>query len=498
MAVRSVLAIALAACALTACSAADDPPPDEADLAWHACGDAVAVETARIPAGRLEELTFACAELTVPVDHADPDGDTLDMAVVRFTTGGDKVGSLVMNPGGPGQPGLDYAPFWASWLPDELLDSFDVVTFDPRGVGASHGVNCPPLPEDERPGVIADISTAQGWADLVDVNDRFATGCLDELGELTAFLNTEATARDLDLLREALGDERLTYLGFSYGAGLGGEYARQFPDRVRALALDAPGDPLADELGVITGQVQGFEESFAAYADACADRPSCAEIGDPERFVLALTERANTNPIQSLRPGDTHPAGGGDVMGGVIALLYDEARWPDLDAALLEAEGGDAGSLFEAYENLVGPDEPGRPSASDANWVINCNDRPPGPSDAEMRAAARRILADNPVMGPVGSTWVLACHGWPVERHVLARPAAPTADPILVIGTVGDPATPYEGAVRFTEALGGSGLLLTWEGEGHTAYGQSDCVTRAVDRYLIDLELPAEGARCPA
>lgn len=506
--VRRVAAVAVLLTTV-ACTGGGEPPPrpetSEPDstggLDLGDCGDLVDLASVEMPADRADALTFECGVLQVPLDHDAPAGEELGIQVVRIRDSRqtERIGSLVMNPGGPGQSGLDYAPYWASWISDDVLQRFDVVTFDPRGVGASGGFNCPDIPQADEPDVLVDLTSADGYAFAVDVSREQAAACIGELGaDRAAHINTQDTARDLDLLREALGDDQLTYLGFSYGAKLGAEYARQFPDRVRGLVLDAPSHPRHDPIEIVERQVAAFEAAYDAWAEDCPARPTCELLdGDARRFVAYLRERARETPIPSGRPvGDT-PATDATVMNAVTALLYDEQAWGGLDQALDEAARGDSGALHEAVENATGrARDPDEPDAMDASLVINCTDARRGPSKATILAAARRLEATYPVYGTFGSFWLVGCKYWDNERLVLPPPEDVGAPPIVVIGTRGDPATPYSGAVAMARMLG-SGRLLTWEGKTHTAYGQTDCITDLVDAYLVDLVVPGEGTVCP-
>jgi pimeloyl-ACP methyl ester carboxylesterase len=504
---RSAVGIVAALLLVTTAGACTGTPGDDSPerplLTFADCGDLFDQRSAKImiPADRLNRLTFACGTLQVPVDHAQPGGDQIALQVIRAAKAGatDRIGTLVLNPGGPGSSGLGFLPYWMSWLSDDLLNKFDVVTFDPRGTGNSAPIHCGDLPADNEPSQYPDLQSAEGWAYATRTFNDKDDGCLTALGNRAPAFNTQDTARDLDLLRQALGDPQLTYIGWSYGAKLGGQYAHQFPDRVRALVLDAPQDPNKDWIGVIQAQVAAFEQSFDAYAAGCASRPTCVAIGDPRSFVLDLVRTANTAPISSYRPGDDRPATGANVVDGVLALLYDDGNWPHLDDTLLEAKDGDSGSLFEAVDVLLNSDtqDEDRPQVWDAGYVINCNDRPPGPSESAIKAAAAQLMADHEIFGAMGSWALVECSFWAADRHVLEAPTAPSAPDLLVIGSVHDPATPYEGAVSLTETLGNA-TLLTWEGEGHTAYGQSECINRLVDTYLISLTVPEPGTRCPA
>jgi pimeloyl-ACP methyl ester carboxylesterase len=500
-----IVAALLLATTTGACtSTSSDESTERPRLTFADCGDLFDQRSAKImiPADRLSQLTFSCSSLEVPVDYSQPGADQIPLQIMRVTKvtdAADRIGTLVMNPGGPGQSGLAHLPYWMSWISDDLLDRFDIVTFDPRGTGNSAPIYCGDLPQDDQPAQYPDLREEKGWADATKRVNDMDDGCLTTLGDrLTAF-NTQDTARDIDVLRDALGDRQLTYLGWSYGAKLGGEYAHQFPDRVRALVLDAPSSPNKDWISIIQAQTAGFEQSFDAYAAGCASRPTCAAIGDPRALVLDLVKTANTTPIPSYRPGDDLPATGATIVDGVVALLYDDAAWPHLDRSLQEAKDGDSGSLFEAFDNLIGSDaqDKRRPPAGDAGYVINCNDRPPGPSEAAIKSAAAQLMADHEIFGAMGSLALVECSTWTVQRGALNLPTAPSAPNLLVIGTLHDPATPYEGAVDLAETLG-SATLLTWEGNGHTAYGQSECINRLVDAYFISLTVPEPGTRCPA
>ena len=470
-------------------------------MRFSECADRLQVAESGIDPARLERLEFGCARLRVPLDHADPAGEQLSMAVVRVRDRDQthRLGSLVMNPGGPGQAGSAHLAYWASWLSDDVLSRFDVVTFDPRGTGGSAQIDCGPLPADDEPSHFPDLLSDAGFAAAATESRQVMTACARSLGDRAEFFNTEATARDLDLLRRALGDRRLTYVGFSYGARLGAVYAHRFPRRVRALVLDGPSDPVADPLAVTEAQIAGFERSFDAWADDCPARPSCAAPDDPRRYVLDLVSRAEAAPIVSRRPAPDLPASGSDLMIAIQALLYTDRTWPVLDEVLAEAAAGDSGSVHEVIDHAPGRSADDEvPDPADAGLVISCNDRAPGPTVAQIKAAARRLTDRLPVFGNWGTRALFECADWPAARHPLEPPTAPAAPPVLVVGTVGDPATPYEGAVRLAETLGPDATLLTWEGEAHTAYGQTDCVNRLVDAYLVELAVPHPGTRCPA
>ena len=279
---------------------------------------------------------------------------------------------------------------------------------------------------------------AGGYVEAERATKDLVDACLRALGESAPFFNTESTARDLDLLRAALGDARLTYVGFSYGAKLGAAYAHQFPGTVRALVLDAPSDPLAEPLMIAETQAAGVEQAFAAYADSCATRPSCTPLGDPRSYLADLIRTADSSAIPSGQPGDDRVATGFDVLSAALALLYDDATWSVLDDALREARHGDSGTVFEALDNVSdreGPDD--ETDAGDTGFVINCNDSAPGPSEAQIKDAAVRFRAAFPTFGALASGWLFsvhllvrgAAHSRAPDRADRARPSRRRRDP---------------------------------------------------------------------
>ncbi len=480
---------------LTACG----PSTRNASVTFVECRSALTEDLARLAPELAPKVMLGCGELTVPLDYSQPDGDQITLQIVRarHRSQADRIGSVVFHPGGPGQPGIDYTPFLLSWLPERLLERFDVVTLDPRGTGGSAPINCP-TPEQETDPSPRDITTAAGFERAARAERLFGQACAERLGKRAPYYTTEAAARDVDRLREAVGDPTLTFLGLSYGAKLGAEYAHRFPQSVRAAVLDGPSAPSSTLFDNIIWQLDGMEDSFDEYAKGCPDRTTC-RLGDPRTFVTRLITRADADPIPSRRAGDERPANGTLILEGVRGALVDKALWPELDETLYEtATQGDSGGLFALAENVFGPPVADSAPADprDANYVINCNDSAPGPTDDAIRAAARSVGRHSPLFGAHTAPALFICKSWQPERSPLEPPAAPTPNRLLVIGTTHDAATPYAGAVALTKALGNASLL-TWDGQSHTAMAFSPCIADLATTYLIDLTLPAEGTICP-
>ncbi len=463
-------------------------------LAWEPC-----------PEGdNGESDDFDCATLLVPVDYADPDGPEIEIAVTRRPAEdeGRRVGSLVINFGGPGAPGVEFLRSGFESLPEAVQDRFDLVSFDPRGVGQSTAIEC----ADDTATSAAfdgDPDTPQEIERVWALHDEFVTACQRNAGELLSSVGTNNAARDLDRIREAIGDERLTYLGYSYGTSLGYAYAVLFPARVRALVLDGVVDPQLEAADSVSQDAASFEEATGAFFAACESRRSCPIGPDPRAVmerVLARLEDGETLPTDAeLLEEDGRLLHLGEAQIGILRALYDsESGWDYLELGLDAADGGDGTILLALSDDFTDYQGDGvYGNLSDANVAINCADSDERPSYDDAERLADELAVRYPVWGRFIGLGLASCTGWPTAADPIpSTETVPGAPPILLVGTTGDPATPYEGAVALAEQLA-SGVLLTYEGEGHTAYGgKSDCIDDAVDAYLIDLEAPADGTVC--
>lgn len=470
------------------------PPVD--DIAWEDCTDNVE----QAVGGLDRPLTFECGTTRVPMDYDNPaDGGDYELFLLRAVSAEqtDRIGSLLVNPGGPGGSGVDTAISLALSLPNEILARFDIVGFDPRGVGFSTPVECISASfKDEINAAEPTPRTAAEIDEALDLSEELGDGCEDEYGEELGNFNTIYTARDMDRLREALGDEQLTYLGYSYGTTLGSTYAELFPDRVRALVLDGAVDPSKDDLESSEGQAAGFEQAFDAFAADCiAQNPSCPQ--DPRGLVYQLLDQAEGSPIPSSGP-DSRVVTDGLVFLGVLGALYSQQAWGQLATALTEARDGDSRLLLELADGYTGRQPDGSyPNLIDANIAINCADSDQTFTVNDVRGYVAEWDVAYPLFGAALASGLLTCTLWEATRHPLPERDAGGSAPILVIGTEGDPATPYLGAVTMADQLE-AGVLLTWEGEGHTAFPKTDCITDVVVSYLVDLVVPSDGLTCPA
>ena len=467
-------------------------------MAFGACPAALTDQLGQFAPDLAPRVDLACGELPVPLDYAHPEGEQITLQIIRarHSEQSDRIGSLIFHPGGPGEAGLEYTPFLLSWLPESVLKRFDLVSLDPRGTGGSAPINCPAVPDDLDQ-TTPDVLTDTGFVDAARLERQLSRSCLQTLGSRAPHFTTQAAARDIDRLRAAVGDQTLTYLGLSYGAKVGAEYAHHFPDSVRAAVLDGPSEPSATLFDGIVRQTKGFEDGFDPYAKGCATRATC-QLGDPRAFVTGLVARADAAPIPSTRGGDDRPANGADVLDAVRAALYVQERWPDLDEILFETSSGDSAGIFAMIENVYGPpiEDSAPADHSDANYVINCNDSALGPTDEQIRTTARVMARTYPVFGANSASNLFACKTWQSQRSVLEPPVAPTPNRLLVVGTIHDPATPYAGAVALTKILGNA-TLLTWDGSNHTAMAYSTCIADAAADYLIDLTVSPDGTHCP-
>lgn len=448
---------------------------------------------------------LSCAWLTVPLDYSQPDGQTIRLRVGRSTMTGPaegRLGSLVVNPGGPGAPAVDFARSVADGIAPNVAKAFDVVGFDPRGVGQSEPIVCMTgaqttrwLQTDQSPDTPAEVQR------LMRLSADLAKGCLSKSPLMARHVGTENTVRDMDILREALGDASLNFLGFSYGTYLGTLYAEQFPERVGRFVLDGALDPSLDLMEISKGQSGGFQVAMQRFAKDCSGRRSCPYAGsaaDVLRGINTLLAQLDQKPMKAT---DGRRLLQSDAVTALFTSMYSETMWPSLRSALEEAVQGDGSGLLDLadYANdRTGPNSYSG-NLTSAFIAISCWDTPAPPGATGLARAAAKWSkgAGVPVMARTMSWGNAPCSQWfGHTARVPARASSTTTAPILIVGTTYDPATPYSWAVALNRQLPTS-TLLSYQGDGHTAYGgESSCINRLVDAYLIKGVQPAARTVC--
>ncbi|MGX7825064.1 alpha/beta hydrolase [Actinokineospora sp. 24-640] len=459
-------------------------------LTWQDCRPLIHDDMSR---ATFSDRAARCAMLTVPLDYAKPDARTIRVGVLRIPASGERVGSVVVNPGGPGVSGMAAAVSMAPRFTRTALgESYDLVGFDPRGIGVSEPqIRCLTAAETDADRLEPDEDTV---AEVEAENKDFAAKCAQRSGgdEVLANVGTRDVVRDMDILRSALGEEKLTYLGYSYGTRIGTAYAEAFTANVRAMILDGAVDPLEDPAQQSIGQAKGFDKALDEFFASCSD---CA-IGDDDALTTAI-EAMDDDPL----PVGDRALSASDVVTGIAAALYDDQTWPILQAALDGLAEGDGTQMLFLADLYLGRDQNGEYSnTTDALVAVRCVDEPRITDratveklTAEVAEATRGSFltgTDPPI--PALDT----CAFWPAPNT--AEPHQPEVDglpQVLVVSSTGDPATPYQAGVNLAKAL--DARLLTYDAVQHTAFLQRDpCVDDIGVRYFLDLTLPAEDVTC--
>ncbi|MFD1211570.1 alpha/beta hydrolase [Arthrobacter sp. GCM10027362] len=446
------------------------------------------------------EGRFECADIEVPLDYAAPGGERIKIAAIR-TTGGSSRGFILTNPGGPGASGYDLIRDGVDVMTtSKLRDSYRIVGFDPRGVKRSAPVTC--LTDKEQDAfreVQYDIDTDEGIAQAVKDATELGRKCAAKTGPVLGHVDTLSAAKDMDILRAALGEEKLNYLGWSYGTFLGAEYAELFPDRVGRLVLDGALDPALDYQELTLGQAKGFERALRAYAESCLAGSGCPLTGSVDEAVAQVQDliRAVEESPPTAEDGRLVPVN--TFVSGLLVPLYDDASWPALTSALTTALQGDPTLMLWLADATAQRDENGHYTGNTtfAYTAVNCLDYPMVSDLPTMRKQAAELEKASPTIGRYLAYGGTTCQNWPYKPVREPAPVrAEGAGPVVVIGTTGDPATPHAWAESLADQLS-SASLVTFKGEGHTAYPRSNgCIQDAVDSYFIDGKVPADGTTC--
>jgi len=449
-----------------------------------------------------------CAEVFAPLDWNNRAGERITLSLVKQPArNGKPQGTIFVNPGGPGASGVEFiSESIDGAVGSDLQDAFDIIGWDPRGVGQSTPVRCLTDAEMDRvlfePGPSDDLEEGtEAWlAAVMAEAAEYAAGCESKTGELYKYVDTQSTVLDLEMLRSVVRDDKLNYLGYSYGTYIGARYADTFPERVGKLVLDGAIDPAATEVDVVREQTKGFEAALRAYVTDCLTRKDCPVSGSVDEAMAQwgqLLDRVDKEPLQG---SDGRTFSAGTMLTAIITPLYAQGNWPYLDDLFETVSKGETrvGFLLADFYHDRSADGIYLDNSNEAFTAINCLDYPSNetPDLAAMRAEAESLSALAPTIGKYQGYSGAFCAGWPAKSVDERKPVRGAgADPILVIGTTGDPATPYQWSVLLAKQLE-SGVLVSFQGEGHTAYGKSSCVSTLVDAYFLRGDVPASDPMC--
>ena len=446
-----------------------------------------------------EDPRVQIGSLDVPVDHADPSKGTFDLYVARHLADPDqRIGSLLVNPGGPGFGGSDYAIYAEQVYSKDLLERFDIVGWDPRGTGLSEpAIDCTDDYDRFYAGYDITPDSPEDAQLIVDLAKEFADLCVERNAEFLPYVGTNNSARDMDLIRQALGESTISYFGFSYGSELGATWATLFPDTVRAAVLDGAVDPNADFIESGLQQSAGFEQAIATFLARCSAQPECAfhHGGNAEDAFDALMLALDERPVPTVegRPDLTR----GMAVQATLEAMYSESLWPELEAGLAAAEAGDGSGLLSLFDQYFQRRPDGTYDNSlEAFQVIECQDTAERLTVEQEDATVEQFQEVAPRAAP-GTTGSYFCTFFPPSIEPSADITGAGAGPILVMGTTGDPATPLASTEKMADALE-DGRLVVVEAEGHTGYDANECSRSTIDQYLIDpaTNSPDDGTRC--
>jgi pimeloyl-ACP methyl ester carboxylesterase len=437
-----------------------------------------------------------CARLQVPLDYDDPSKGTISLNIERRPAGtpSQRIGSLLVNPGGPGVGGTILAEQADAAFSPNLLNRFDIVAWDPRGTGDSSPVDCvdnldPYFSLDPSPETDAERQA------LIDAAHKWDEACEQKDGDILPYISTQDTAKDMHSIRQALGEDKVSYFGFSYGSELGATYATMFPDDLRATVIDGASDPNSGFEADTRQSTIGIERAFDKALDACSANRQCPfGNGDAPAAFDKLWAQIDTDPVPVSADG--RPAvGQGVALYGVISTLYDQGSWPALYQALAALEDGNGDPMLALYDQYLERNKDGTwTDAFEGLIAINCLDDP-GPTDpAQIEQEAKELGVLAPRLG-YASNENYQCAFWPAKRKPPITITGKGAGPIVVVGTTGDPVTPIESTRNMAAALE-QGDLVTVNANHHTGYGVNDCVVRVVDNYLVNLKVPAANTTC--
>jgi pimeloyl-ACP methyl ester carboxylesterase len=452
---------------------------------WKACDDSASTTTVQ------------CSTLQVPFDYNNPSAGTFTLYVKLLPAANPtlRIGSMMVNPGGPGFGGSSLADDASYYFSTDITDHFDIIAWDPRGTGKSTpAVNCVD-DYDEYFGIDSPPDSPEENQALIDASQAFNDECMANSGEILPYISTQASATDMDSIRQALGEDKISYFGFSYGSELGATWATMFPQTVRAAVFDGAVDPQATSSQEGMAQAGGFEGQLTTFLAACSENSTCAFYngGKAEAAFDSLLFALDAKPLVVSK--DRTPVTQGVAFTAVAQAMYSDSNWPQLEQALVDAQQGDGSGLLQLYDDYYQRKEDGSyGNELEAFLAISCLDDPGSTSIKEVEAAVPDYVAVAPRLG-ANFGYGYSCALWPVKPAIKIDVTGKGAGPIVVIGTTGDPATPLASTRKMAAALE-QGVLLVVEANKHTGYGANECINTAVDSYLIDLTVPVNDTIC--
>lgn len=452
--------------------------------------------------GGVDETT-----VTVPLDWDDPTGETIELAIARHNAPGTPQGSLLMNPGGPGGSGYDFVAYYGGSVTSAVAEKYDIIGFDPRGVGRSTPITCYTDDADKDELLYGTFDNPYGtpaWIDeLTAVEKDWIDACVANTGDLLGNLDAMSVARDMDVIRAVLGDETMTYLGYSYGTYLGAVYAELFPEKVGRLVLDGAVDPLVGDLDALATQMAGFESAYRAFLEFCFGQDGCPFSGSVDAAMQQTEDLILSAGDRGLVASDGRELDAATIGTGLINMLYAEWLWPSLVQMVADLAAGDPESTFASADDYNSR----TPGGYDGNGyeiytAVTCNEGTLGTDGISPLEGLAVIEQKAPYLGFATAlddyvALDVTCSNWPFPAAEMPDSyAAEGAPPILVVGTTNDPATPYSNAVSLAQQLS-SGVLVTYKGEGHTIYAQGvTCIDSVVDAYFLRGEVPSADPNC--
>jgi pimeloyl-ACP methyl ester carboxylesterase len=491
LAIAATLALTVAACGNSSSSSdtSVNPLSTTTDfivnpIEWKPCDGSTSTEV-------------ECGNIEVPFDYADPEQGSFVLFVKRHNAASpaDRIGSMMVNPGGPGFGGSSLADDAQYYFSQDLIDRFDIIAWDPRGTGESTpAVDCVDT-FDEYFGLDSPPETPEEKQALIDASQAFNDKCAENSGTILPYISTMASAQDINSLRLALGEEKVSFFGFSYGSELGTTWATMFPETVRAIVVDGAVDPNASSVQEGMNQAKGFEGQLATFLKQCSEKTTCAfhNGGKAEAAFDQLVLDIDVTPLEVSK--DRTPVTQGVLFTAVAQAMYSDYYWPQLSEALSAAQGGDGKGILQLYDDYYQRKEDGTyGNELEAFLAISCLDDPGATSTDEVDSHIEDFIAAAPRLGG-NFAYGYSCALWPVKQADKVNITGKGAGPIVVVGTTGDPATPLDSTRKMALGLE-QGILIVVEANQHTGYGANNCVVKAVDDYLIKLIVPANETTC--